>query len=160
MVRTRRTRLSPLLHLTNIADGAARGLNALQVADGPFTIEERDGHKCWIAPASAKGTHLYFNVNDDFAQKLTGTVEIEYVFLDKGQGVVQLHYDSTDATAPVDGAYKALPPTTRQNTGEWRRVTHRLPDPHFQNRQNGLTDLRLHIRGAPLPLREITLRRR
>lgn len=140
--------------------GNGDGLYTALVSDGPFEeIRHPDG-LVWQLPAVEANTYFYFDADEDFVQAAGPQVSIEILYLDAGTGLLQLHYDSLDPAATLQGAYKAageaLP---RTGTGEWRRARFVVPDARFQNRQNGLTDFRIWSHGDALVIREVVVSR-
>jgi hypothetical protein len=103
---------------------------------------------------------LYFAVADGFLHEVGGPVEIEVEYLDRGTAPFGLDYDSTDATAPIQGAFKSALPVQRQDTGAWRRHVFALPDARLANRQHQGADFRLGARGGvDLHVRRVEVRR-
>jgi hypothetical protein len=71
-----------------------------------------------------------------------------------------MHYDSTDNSSPVQGAYKEHPNfVKRMNTGEWRTETFPVTDARFENRENAGADLRFNNNGDPLLIRSVRIGR-
>lgn len=138
--------------------GATEGLEPIHVEDGPLTVVETNGVACWeIVPAGA-ARYLYFAVDDAFGRTLERGCRVTCEFLDRGEGELGLEYDSTDPTAPLDGAYKAAPPVTRRHdSGAWREQTWVLTHARFAGRQNGGADLRLYANGSALRVRNVRL---
>ncbi len=136
--------------------GSHAGVNAVYVADGPFTAVQRDGRPCWQLPRHQPPFYLYFKVAEGFLRAGAGPIEIELEYLDEGKGQIELQYDSTDSTAPVDGAYKSYaPPVKRTDTGEWRAAKFRLADARFSGSQNGMADFRFYNAGDDLLVRAV-----
>jgi hypothetical protein len=70
-------------------------------------------------------------------------VEVEY--FDAGGGTFNLEYDSLDASAPEDGAYKPTAPVLVADSRTWRIARFALTDAGFRGRQyDGVGDFRLH----------------
>ena len=138
---------------------AESGMRAVYWEDGPFTVEDiPGGGRAWRLPLAGRTLFLYFDVEDDFL----GTpcaLEAEVEYLDEGVGSLLVEYDSADPSAAFSGAYKATQAVRRDGSGRWRRATVALPDPLFENRQNGGADLRLRVDGAPLLARRVCVRR-
>ena len=136
------------------------GVNAVYVVDGPFVVVEYDGRRCWQLPRHQPPFYLYFNVAEGFHRAGTGPVEIELEYLDKGRGLVELEYDSTDSTAPIAGAYKPHPQRLkRTNSGEWRTARFRLDDARFAGSQNGMADFRFYNAGDDLLVSAVRVRK-
>jgi hypothetical protein len=136
------------------------GLSAIMLDDGPFEVIQREGVKLWRIPIHQPPYYLYFDADDGFYRPGDGALEVEIEYLDDGQGRIELQYDSTDSTAPMQGAYKGHPKTlTRTGSGQWRRATFRLEDPRFVGSQNGGADLRIFNAGEPLLVRFVRIRK-
>jgi len=84
-------------------------------------------------------------------------VVVEY--LDEGTQPLGLHYDSSDPSATLAGAYKAAADVPRTGTGAWKTATFVLKDARLVNRQNLGSDLRLFTPSDPLKVRRIAVRR-
>jgi hypothetical protein len=132
------------------------GLAPRVLADGVFTVSG-DG---WIVPHDARNNYFYLDVDDAFAESLTGGVIAEFEFIDSGTGRLLLQYDSTDSSAPVSGAYKnAAQEVQRTNSGKRKTARFVLPDPRFRGSQNGQADLRLFNGGEELRVLRVTITR-
>ncbi len=139
--------------------GGLAGLAPVRVQDGPFEEGEREGERCWRLGASQPGHYLYFDVDDGFARAVGRRVEISVEFLDEGRGRLELHYDSFDPGAPVEGAYKAQGVAgARTGQGGWRRVDFRVDDARLAGRQNGECDFRFYNGGDDWWVREVRVR--
>jgi hypothetical protein len=98
---------------------------------------------------------LSFDVDDSFCYFDKRSFEVEVEFLDAGEGVFRLEYDSADRKLPPDQRpLRSAGEITFQGTGEWRTEKFELPDALFGNRQPGGADFRL-----VLDKRGITVRR-
>ena len=138
----------------------AQGLAPLAVGDGPFTVGEQAGSPCWRTARHQPPCYLYFDVDNNFACPSGTPLEIQFEYLDAGTGPIVLEYDSTDARAPVAGAYKPHPQVLhRAGTGQWRQAVFPLNDARFSGRQNGEADFRFFNGGDDLWVRAVTLRR-
>lgn len=126
------------------------GLRSRRVADGVARIETADGQAGWNV-AGGGSPFLYFDVANDFAQKLTplgATVKVTYV--DVSVGTLGLIYDSSDPAAMVAGAFKAAPAVPTQGSGKVMTQEFVLPDAIFSGRQNASSDFRLDGGGKPM----------
>ncbi|MDQ7780712.1 MAG: DUF5010 domain-containing protein [Planctomycetota bacterium] len=101
--------------------------------------------------------YIYFAVDDSFAffEDETFTVVLEVAaYWDCG---FTIQYDSNDASAPLDGAYKDGP---RSKAGPgFSEVRLELDRACFSNRQNGGADFRIAVAGYDLFVRKISLLR-
>ncbi|MBI2301745.1 MAG: hypothetical protein HYU66_22815 [Armatimonadetes bacterium] len=153
------SRYAALRELVGRPDLAA-DLWPVWVNDGPFSVDEQAGARCWKLPAHQPPYYLYFAVHDAFYRAGRGPLTLAVEYLDSGGGRFGLQYDSTDAAAPHEGAYKDAPETvTRANTGQWRTARWTLADARLDNRQNGDADFRLFNPGGDLYVRAVRLRK-
>lgn len=131
---------------------------ACKSGDGPFTITEHDGLRCWQMPNhTSKGwSYLYFVADDAFREKAEKVLEIQLEYLDKGTGNIGLDYDSTNLRAAVKGAYENYPlAVPRINSGQWRTVRYHINDARFRGSENGGSDFRFSIHGDALLVRSV-----
>lgn len=136
---------------------ASSGLEAMNSADGAFTMDDQGGSPCWRLPKHPTPTYLYFDADDAFRGP---AIEIELEYLDTGTGDIVLQYDSTDARLPDSGAYKAYPlPARRTNKGQWQTARFRVNDARLGGRQNGGADFRFYNGGDDLLVRAVRVRR-
>jgi hypothetical protein len=89
----------------------------------------------------AGNPYMYFNVDDGYLLGGNNAVSITVTYLDQGTGAWRLEYDS------VDDPYAVGFTVQKQNTGQWRTVSHVLSNVHFGNRQNGGNDFRIYNGG-------------
>ena len=118
----------------------SQGLQASLAADGSFTIVQHDGVQCWQTPKRVGNTwhYLYFIADDAFRQNGGSALVIQLEYLDAGSGEVALDYDSSNARAPVHGAYENHPVSVhRTNSGQWRIIRFRINDARFRGSENG-----------------------
>lgn len=126
--------------------------------DGPFTIVEHDGVRCWQVPGKDgnKWSYLYFIADDTFRKQAGNTLEIQLEFLDAGAGKIVLEHDSTNAGAPDNGAFQTDPHVLRRsNSGQWRKERFHLTDARFQGSENCHTDFRFYNGGDDLLVRAV-----
>jgi hypothetical protein len=131
----------------------SKGLQACQAADGSFAIAEHNGVGCWQTPKRVGNTwhYLYFIADDPFRQKAGSALVIQLEYLDAGSGEIALDYDSSNARAPVHGAYENHPlGVHRTNSGQWQTVRFRINDARFRGSENGGTDFRFYNGGDDL----------
>ncbi len=136
------------------------GLAPVEVPDGPLVPATIQDQRCWqVAPVSSS-RYFYFDAHDHFSRTKKGPLEIQCEYLDQGNGPIVLEYDSTDATAPLGGAYKVSPNVTeRSNSGQWRTASFAVPDPRFAGSQNNGADFRFYCQGDELFLRQVRVMR-
>jgi hypothetical protein len=133
-----------------------------KTGDGPFTIVEHDGIRCWQVPRrdGNKWSYLYFSADDAFRRQTGDTLEIQVEFLDAGAGEVMLEHDSTDIAAPVKGAYKSNPLVVhRTNSEQWQKARFHLTEARFQGSENCHTDFRFYNGGDDLLVRAVRVKR-
>ena len=104
-------------------------------------------------------TFIYLAIADAFLREPDGPVEIDVEYLDRGTAPFGLAYDSTDESAPINGAFKDAPAVRRTDTGEWKTYTFVLPDARLANRQHQGADLRLWAQDDDLHVRRVEVRR-
>ncbi|HSN75628.1 MAG TPA: DNRLRE domain-containing protein [Anaerolineae bacterium] len=86
---------------------------------------------------AAGSPYMYFNVDDGYMLGGSNAVSITVTYLDQGTGTWRLEYDS------LNDPYALGFTVQKQNTGQWRTVTHLLNNVYFGNRQNGGNDFRI-----------------
>ncbi len=131
----------------------SQGLQASQAADGSFAIVEHDGIRCWQTPKRIGKTwhYLYFIADDAFRQNAGRVLVIQLEYLDAGSGEIALDYDSSNARAPVHGAYENHPLSVRRtNSDQWRTIQFRIHDARFRGSENGGSDFRFYNGGDDL----------
>ena len=131
-----------------------QGLNLVFIEGVP----EGDYRRTNVA-AGGEQVFIYFTIADAFLREPAGPVAIQVEYLDQGTAEFGLDYDSTDPTAPVDGAFKTAPPVGRTDSNEWRTHTFVLPDARLANREHLGADFRLWARGDDLRVRRVAVRR-
>jgi hypothetical protein len=140
--------------------GRYDGVAPVYFADGPFDIRRQDDESYWIVPADTVARYLYVDVDDTFALEASGRLEIEIQYRDDPGVRFGLEYDSSDATAPLGGAYKGHSRVVQgQGSGEWRTALFHVEDARFAGAQNGMADFRLYFTGGPLVVRAVWVRR-
>jgi hypothetical protein len=128
------------------------GLRPRTVADGVPAIVKVDGKSLWRVEGG-KSPFLYFDVANDFAKSIAGgKVRVRVTYLDAAPGMLGMHYDSTDPTAPLSGAYKAAAQVKMAGTGQAVTAEFNLPDARFDGRQNNSCDFRLEAAGKPMQI--------
>ena len=140
------------------APGRTEGLTVHQVTDGPYEIQEMAGRSSWVTPATEGWTYLYFSVDEGFLHGWDQPLEVTVTYLDEGTGVLGMTYDSTNAAAPLRGAYTVAPlPAPRAASGTWQTASVALDNALFAGRQNGHADFRLQVNGAPVAIAAVTV---
>ncbi len=135
-----------------VAHGLAQEQAGGQVGDSEYHTATTGGRPSFVFDAnSADGnnpvSYLYFQV-DPNSGLLSGSPSALYLTVTyydaPAGGQVWAEYDSTDTTAPVNGAYKSVATQiTTTGTNAWKSVTWSLPQADFQEKENGASDFRL-----------------
>ncbi len=120
-------------------------------------VPEGDHRRTNLA-AGGEETFIYFALADGIPRDPKRPVEVAVEYLDRGGKDFGLDYDSTDATAPINGAFKSAPPCTRTNTGEWKTHVFALPDARLAHREHMGSDFRLVAFGDDLLVRRVEVR--
>ncbi|MHB1459263.1 MAG: COG1470 family protein, partial [Armatimonadota bacterium] len=101
---------------------------------------------------------IHFAISDEFMKEPAAPVEVEVEYLDEGTDMVSLDYDSTDPTAPINGAFKSAPGIQKTNTGKWKTAVFKLDDARFANREHQGSDFRIYGSKEDLHLRRVEVR--
>jgi len=142
----------------DFAANETRGLRIVSQPDGLFEITRAAGRRC-VRSAPGKAVYLYFAVPDPFYYNLHEPVEIEIEYLDEGKGTLILEYDSHDKKALLGGAYTRDGKIERRGTGKWVKHVFKLDNAAFLNRENHATDFRLAVRGEPVCISRVVVRK-
>jgi hypothetical protein len=137
-----------------------QGLRPVSNDDGPFEFVQLRGFAALTSKDGGQGPrrHLSFDVDDSFAffekRSFAATVE----FLDAGEGVFWIEYDSADRTlGPAERTARRAGEVRFGGTGEWRMETLDLPDALFGNRQKGGADFRLVTEKRGVSVRSVAV---
>lgn len=97
------------------------------------------------ASSGAPISFLYFFVNPSEQSFLSAkTLYLTIRYYDKpANGTISADYDSSIASAPVNGAYENTGNVTLGGTAAWKTQTWTLKDALFQGKENGNADFRL-----------------
>jgi hypothetical protein len=138
--------------------GAGEGLEPIHVEDGPVETIPAEGVPGWRVGSTPRSRYLYFDADDEFCRSGRGRYTITIEYLDRGRGRIGLQYDSSDAGAPLDGAYKSAGSgVQRAGSAAWREAVWSIEDARFEARQNGGADFRFHGDGDPWWVRRVVL---
>ena len=121
-------------------------------------VVEGDHRRTDVA-SGGENVFIYVAIADAFVREPAEPVEILVEYLDEGTAPFGLAYDSTDATAPISGAFKDAPECRRTDSGEWRTRVFRLDDARLANRQHMGADFRVFAQGDDLHVRRIEVRK-
>lgn len=116
--------------------------------DGNTAVETVGGKSCRYNIYSTTNHYFYFNVDDNYAYKVTNgpdmdySVEVEYY--DAGGNVTfTLQYDG------VNGAYTTHSKViTTAGTGQWRTARFEIADAYLGNDENDGADFRVYVTGT------------
>jgi len=136
---------------------AANGVWRRTVADGISTIERFSERLAWRIPGG-KSPYLYFDVANDFIQA-GSAVRICLSYPASEPHPPELHYDSSDAAAPLAGAYKSVTPAVTSLADGLATAEFILPDALFAGRQNGGCDFRLYAGQNPMIILAVEISR-
>ena len=141
--------------------GKSNGLSLKTGGDGLAEVTRAAGADCiqTLPNPHGEGKYLYVDVDGSFYFDSGGALHVTVEYLDEGTLPFDLHYDSTDPSGPLSGAYKSAGAAQRRNTQTWRTATFILKDPRLVNRQNHGSDVRLFTPGGTLKVRRVTVRR-
>ena len=95
-------------------------------------------------------TYIYLQVSPTAALLATkpSTLYLTVDYYDSpAKGQLMYNYDSTIASAPVNGAYAGTASVTLAGSAQWKQVTWKLTHVSFQQKENNNADLR--IGGSP-----------
>ena len=131
------------------------GLRAIDWEDGRHRVT--GGLLGPAAPQPGATQYLYFQVSDHLAFDCDADFEL-LVTRSTGKPL-ELHYDSRDRFAPLDGSYRSLPPVALSSDGTWSVDRYVLSRARFANRQNGGSDFRFVAGPGSASIRSVELRR-
>jgi len=133
----------------------SEGLVALWQADGRLLRETGPDGQRVFRIGEAASPYLYVDVDNAFDPTRGLVLEIECVA--PGTCGLVVEYDSSDASAPHEGAYKPLGQGTRLTAGAHVLRMNLPPDRLFKGRQNGGADFRLCVTDGTLLVAAIRL---
>ncbi|MFJ2636153.1 discoidin domain-containing protein [Streptomyces sp. NPDC087422] len=111
------------------------------------------GRGYWGTDQSHPGAEtgfFYMNVDDTALYDNRDPVAVTVDYLDRGNGAIQLQYDSPGDTIPE--MFKNSPVFTYGDSGTWKTHTFLLDDAILTNRSNG-SDFRITTGGSPAELK-------
>jgi hypothetical protein len=128
----------------------ADGLNkVIMFKDGSYLCPEDTEHG---------GKYMYFQINPYF--KL-GKEDVDYIlsveYYDDKFKRFRIHYDSTDKSATLNGAYKSTKTVYSKGTQEDQVAEFILKDAKFKGSQNSGADFRIEATNNELYIKSITL---
>lgn len=142
------------------AENEGRFVSQIEIEEAKTEATERAGRECRLQQTM----YMMFDV----APELAGggrppTVAVEVTYLDEGEGVFFLEYDSSDEEVQVvpqwPGAFKGTDQVALEGTGEWRTTLFEIDDALFAGRCNG-GDFRITSPQTQLAIAEVKVSRR
>ena len=135
------------------------GLYAVHNGDGPGSVIEFEGVKCWSPGPDGpdKQVCLYFNADDLQAFETRKPLVVTIEYFDAGTDEALIEYDSRDASAIQGGAYKTISAFKQTGTNKWMEAKVKLTDPRFINRQNNGADFRITMPKGVLKIRKVSV---
>lgn len=140
----------------SIRPGYPFGLGIPRVDDGPVVVGQYEGEYGWLIFAPYH--YLYFSIDDAFYRTPNRSVDIIVTYLDAGPGAFQVHYDSTDSSAPFNGIYKETRLVDLGGTMTWKTEVFQIEDARFANMQNNAADFRIYTTNPPLMIGAVIVR--
>ncbi len=141
------------------AENEEHGLAEIGVRDGQTAPHGIGGKSARVTVDNgmSPARYIYFKADRDFifAQETKFRVTVEY--FDQGRFEFWLDYDSTDATADMQGRYKHTQHVRLTDSGVWKVVTFDLPDAYFGGRQNEGADFRIATNDNDLYINSVTV---
>lgn len=115
--------------------------------DSTYVIQPVAGTLSWVFAKNSFGpdAYLYFVINPNETQYLSATtayLTVRYYDATKG-AALSADYDSTDTSAPVNGAYENTGAVTLTGTNAWKTQTWTLSNASFKGAENSGADFRL-----------------
>lgn len=139
-----------------VANGLTQEQTGGTTGDSEYHTATTGGRPSFVFDTnSADGTnpvsYIYFQADSSSSilKDSPSTLYMTVTYYDDPAGLqLYTEYDSTDTSAPVNGAYKSVATKiTTTGTKSWKSVTWSLPEVNFQQGENGSSDFRLD--GAP-----------
>ncbi|SDX18708.1 DUF5010 domain-containing protein [Nitrosomonas communis] len=147
--------VSTILGQTPLNAGLTLGTNP----DGKTTIDTTSGISAQRAEWTNRATkYLYFDVDNSFFYRDKVPLELEFEYLDMGNGKIIVEYDSTAKWLPHAGAFKSIISARLTDTGAWKTAKIRIHDANFAGRANG-QDFRISSPNVGLTIRKVALRK-
>jgi hypothetical protein len=115
--------------------------------DGNIFITNDSGQNVFQTDPDANQHQLYADIDDSFIKdgQPTREVWVAVEYLDAGTDTLALQYDSGPDGIPT--AFKTAQVIQKLDSGEFRSAVIHLTDASFNNRQQGVADLRIDDRG-------------
>ncbi|SFI57719.1 DUF5010 domain-containing protein [Nitrosomonas sp. Nm34] len=147
--------VSIILEQPPVSHGLTLGSNP----DGKTTLDLTAGIPAMRAEWSNHAVnYFYFNVDNSFFFRDKVPLELEFEYLDIGNGNIIVEYDSTMTVLPNDNAFKSVINAHLTNMVAWKTAKIRLSDAYFGGRVNG-QDFRISAPDAGLTIRKVILRK-
>lgn len=153
---------SPYRNASAVMADPTRALGVFPVweSDGQYRLSTDGPIPYWVSEPTAPMRFLYYDVDDGFAASLRGEARLVITCAADPGVAIGLQYDSTDASATMDGIYREHAMAWRSDGSEtWAEVEFALSDVRFAGRQNAGADFRLVITGPAARVAEVRLLR-
>ena len=156
---------------TIIPGPAAANANAfalLNSPDGQYAVQTVFGQQAIVSELGVGGSspyaqYLYFKVPPSVVSANQPDVQIKITYANNQTNGLFLQYDSSNSSAPVNGAYTtAFPAGTKAplgvtNTGTYQTATFNLTNAHFVGAENGGADFRIAVENPGLAVSSVTV---
>ncbi len=146
----------------------ANAFAPLNLPDGQFTVQTVLGQQTVVSQLGVSGAspyvqYLYFKVPPNLVPSTQPNVQIQVTYANNQANGFYLQYDSSNASAPVNGAYTTgFPagtnaPVAVTNTGQYKTATFDLTNAAFTGAENGGADFRVAIENPGLAVSSVTI---
>ncbi len=148
--------------------GVTGGITVVPQPDGRYTVQTVLGQPALVSQLGVSGTspwvqNLYFQAPPSLVPSTQPNVQIKVTYANNQTNGFYLQYDSSDKTAPVNGAYATAYPVGTQapvkvtNTGKYLTATFDLTNAVFQGAENGGADFRILVEKPGLAVSSVTV---
>ncbi|MCY0878437.1 MAG: beta-galactosidase [Firmicutes bacterium] len=146
----------------------ANAFTIVDQPDGQYTTQEVDGQLAVVSEEGVGGTspysqYLYFKVPSSLVPPNQPNVTITVTYANNQDNAFFLQYDSSNTSAPVNGAYaSAFPvgstsPVTVTTSGTYSTATFELNNALFEGAENGGADFRIAVEHPGLAVSQVTV---
>ena len=146
----------------------ANAFTLLDQPDGQYRVQTVLGRSAIVSQLGVGGTnaysqYLYFKVPSSIVSPTQPNVSVQVTYANNQTNAFLLQYDSSNLSAPVNGAYATAYPANTQtpvsvtNTGAYATATFNLTNALFQGAENGGADFRIAIDHPGLAISSVTV---
>lgn len=139
-------------------DARIAGLVRKSPGDGAFAPDVFEGTECIVNRNPKRNSYLYMDVDDRMAFR--GGAPRMHVEArlqsDEPLDHIQLQYDA-QGPPEMANVYRAVPPVSTKEDGDWTVVTFTAESPYLGNRQNSGADFRLFLDARLCRIASLTL---